>query len=214
MKRRDFLKVSGAAALASQLPNIGEAKAAPKEYWNLSAEYPFLSDGEQAFIKYNELPRARRRRVVFLSVYHPDEVATTVDLPLVGTVVASEGNRQLFTVVNKVDVPVINYVTNTQDEQLYGVPNHSIYWGHVMTVEAVAPESSYSSCKIRNIVTPNTGYSIVCENWRVERYDGDPTQAVIAIEALDPDVWEHALKTGMTPVWRAGKKEPDWETLK
>jgi len=205
MKRRDFLKVSGATIIATQVPAIGGAEA---------KESPQLLMKPRERIAYIDFPGAplARRRVVFLSVYHPEENAVTVGLPPVGTLVASEGNKQLFAVVEKVDVPVISYITNTLDEQLYGVPHHSHYWGHVMLVEAVAPGSSYDSCKIRNIVTPSTGYSVVCENWRVERYDGDPTQAVIAIEALDPDVWEHALKTGMTPVWRAGSKEPYWES--
>lgn len=204
MRRRDFLKVSGAAVLASQLPNVGEAKAEP-----------LVEQGE--YVGYTNFPQdpVARRRAVFLSGYYPDDgTDTTLGPPPAGTLVASENNKQLFAVREKVDVPVIGYITSGFDEQRYGTRSGYCYWGHVMVVEAIAPGAAYHSSKIRNLVTPNTGYLGVCEDWRVERYGGDPAAPVLAINVLEPDTWEYAVKTGLSPVWTinaSGKPIVRWE---
>lgn len=176
MNRRDFLKLSGAAVVASQLPDISEAKA----------ESLLMKPGAPV----------ARRRVIFLAEHDPDEiVSVTLGPPPVGTVVAGEfehGGLRTYTVVENLDVKVINHVVSYWDTHHYNRKAGVVYWGYVAIVEGTT--SGCHTGEIRCILTPNTGYSVVCENWRVERYGEDPDRPVLALDALEPELCQRAVK--------------------
>ncbi len=177
MNRRTFLQASGAAILASQLPSIADKALGTPPADNV------LPPGD--YVGYVTLPPVQRR-VIFVTAYHPDEVAVTVGPPEAGTLVTSPDGKQLFAVVRKLDVDVISQVSGHYDTHHYGDAFGTTYWGHVVLVEAVAPGASYRTCEIRRIVTPDTGYTHVCEDFRTEQLGADPNGAAFALDALEP----------------------------
>ena len=192
MKRRDFLKFTGAALLATQLPNVSAAKAAaPKEYWNLSDELALLSEAKMSALGVPETFLTSKgyvkpgcyiapmkqgtvtRRVVFVQegvIPRIEEElfgeSNRVPLPPVGTVVSSSCGQFLFIVSKSEPVErLIPYVTGSWDEYHHGKKLHTHCSGVVMEVESIVAgdDSEYHDCNIRKAVTPGLGYDHICE---------------------------------------------------
>jgi len=88
MNRRDFLKVSVAAAIATQVPDVAEAKDKAE-----AGQLLMKPDEHIAYIDFPGVPLVRRR-VIFLMEHNPDEaVSATLGPPPIGTIVAGEAKN-------------------------------------------------------------------------------------------------------------------------
>ena len=207
--RRSFLKYTGAALLATQLPDIGKA-AVPKTTWvnphgtslhdyRLRCNYRYVKPG-----CYIAPMRVARRHVMFVQEGVTPLIeqklfgkSNKVPIPPVGTLVSSPDGKFLFTVVSPKPVgEVITYVTGAWDAYYHGKEPGQNCEGVVMEVEAFIFDPEYHSCNIRKVITPGLGYNNICEAWYSKRFYQDENDPItyLAVDAVyplgtTPDPW-------------------------